>query len=69
MQTNQKNPTRAFIDYKPAELRTGKDWLILFYCKNPITNKLERFRYRVPLIKSITERKKPLKTLFLFIYH
>jgi integrase/recombinase XerD len=46
----------AFIDYKPAELKTNKDWLIVYYAKNPVTGKLERHRLRVPFISNKKER-------------
>jgi integrase/recombinase XerD len=46
----------AFVDYIPAELRVNSDWLIVYYAKNPITEKLERQRVRVPKIKSTSER-------------
>lgn len=42
------NRATLFIDYTLAELRKGKDWIIVYYAKNPITQKLERQRIRVP---------------------
>lgn len=56
--TENKNQSKIylFIDYIPAELHQTKDWLIVFYCKNPVSNKLERQRIRVPKIKSSVER-------------
>lgn len=62
MQNLKETPTRkntalAFVDYKPAELRTGKTWLIVYYARNPVTNELERFRNRVPALKNMRERK------------
>ncbi len=62
MDTTQINH-KIFIDFKPAELKTGKDWIVVYYAKNPITGKLERFRNRVPVHKSVTERKKMAKTM------
>ena len=47
-----------FLDYRNAELRIRKDWIIVYYCKNPYDESLERFRIRVPVNKSISERKK-----------
>lgn len=47
----------TFLDYKPAELRINKDWMIVYYARNPITNELERIRNRVPVLKNIRERK------------
>jgi len=47
----------AFIDYKPAELRKGKDWVIVYYAKNPFTNEMERHRLRAPKISNTRERE------------
>jgi site-specific recombinase XerD len=55
--TTRKNTAIAFVDYKPAELRTNKTWIIVYYARNPITNELERFRNRVPTLNNIRERK------------
>lgn len=52
---HHKNST-SFIDYKPAELRTNKDWMIVYYSKNPVTSKLELQRLRVPILKNQKER-------------
>ena len=61
MQNFKKTTThitaKAFIDFKPAELRIVKDWLIVYHAKNPISNKLERFRLRVPVLKNVKEQK------------
>lgn len=48
----------AFIDYRPAELCIKTQWLVVYYAKNPITQKMERFRVSVPVLTSKTERKK-----------
>jgi integrase/recombinase XerD len=58
-----ENSTVLFVDYKPAELNCGKDWIIVYYAKNPVTNKLERIRLRVPVMKSKTERLKHAKII------
>jgi integrase/recombinase XerD len=55
----------AFIDYKPAELCIKTQWLVVFYAKNPISQKLERFRLTVPAISSKTERIKQGKKIVL----
>jgi len=47
-----------FVDYKPAELKIGKDWLIVYYSKHPVTGRLERQRLRVPVISNKKERLK-----------
>ena len=57
----------AFIDYKPAELRDNKSWYIEYYAKNPLTEKLDRFRNRVPKMKSVQERRKYAKKMILTI--
>jgi len=66
MSVTQKKASHAycrFIDYKPAELRIGKDWIIVYYSKNPLSKELVRFRVRVPAIKNATERKRFAKNL------
>ena len=45
-----RNKSNAFIDYKPAELRMNKGWMIVYYAKNPITDKLDLQRIRVASI-------------------
>ena len=52
-----------FVDYKPAELKQCKEWVIVYYAKNPVTNKLERFRLRVPTIASYSMRLKHAKRI------
>lgn len=47
-----------FVDYKPAELRIGTQWLVVYYAKDPITKEMQRFRVRIPSMKSETERMK-----------
>jgi integrase/recombinase XerD len=53
----------AFLDFKPAELKFAKDWLIIYYIKNPETNNLERKRVRVPSISNKNERLKYAKKM------
>lgn len=62
-----RNKSIAFVDYKPAELRTNKDWMIVYYAKNPITGKLDLQRLRVPAITNKTERLKHAKRIVLEI--
>lgn len=62
-----RNKSVAFIDYKPAELRMNKDWMIVYYAKNPVNGKLECQRLRVPSISSKTERIKHGKKIVLEI--
>lgn len=47
-----------FIDYKPAELRQHKDWIIVYYAKHPVTKIMERHRVRVPAMSNKKERLK-----------
>lgn len=53
----------SFVDYKPAEAKFGKDWMVVYWCKNPVTLHLKRFRVRVPVHSSITERRKMAKRM------
>lgn len=55
----------AFVDYIPAELRMKKDWIVVYYAKNPVTNKLDRQRVRVPNITNKLERVKFAKKMVL----
>ena len=48
----------VFVDYIPAELRVNKEWMIVYYAKNPLTNKLERFRKRPPHLANKRERQR-----------
>jgi integrase/recombinase XerD len=67
MQKNQKFYSRIganeFAIYKPAELFIRSQWLVVYYAKNPISNKMERFRVCVPLMKNKTERLKHAKKI------
>ena len=67
MQKSQKSTShaKAFIYYKPAELKIGTQWLIVYYAKNPISLKMERFRISVPILKNKTERIKYAKKIIL----
>ena len=53
----------AFVDYRPAELKANKSWYIEYYAINPSTERLERFRNRVPKIKSTRERQQYAKKM------
>ena len=56
---NRKNVKSAiFVDYRPAELKIGTQWLVVYYIKNPITQLLERKRVVVPFIRLKSERIK-----------
>jgi hypothetical protein len=57
----------AFLDFRPVELKLCKEWMIIYYIKNPQTNLLERKRVRVPMVQGKTERLKYAKKLVLEI--
>jgi len=64
----QKNTKSiVFVDFIPAELKENKVWRIVYYVKNPITEKLERKCPRVKPLRSITERRKMAKRMVLEI--
>lgn len=63
----KKHQTLVFVDYIPAELQEAKDWRVVYYVKNPITNKLHVKRNRVKPLQSITERRKLAKRMVLEI--
>ena len=67
MQNSQKNLSNVrstiFIDYRPAELCIKTQWLVVYYAKNPVSQKMERFRVNVPAIKSKIERIKQGKRI------
>ncbi len=65
LQNSQK--ATVFIDYFPAELHENKVWRIVYYVKNPITEKLERKHPRVKPLKSLIERRKLAKRMILEI--
>lgn len=52
------NSAIAFIDYKPAELRIGQRWIIVYYAKHPVTKEFTRQRVIVPKMDNTSERKK-----------
>ena len=51
------------VDYLPAELKQGQIWRVVYYVKNPQTNKLARKVVKINRIKSITERRRYAKKL------
>ncbi len=51
--------TKIFVDFRPAEIHdTNSSTTIVFYSKNPSTNKLERQRMKVNHVKDKRERLK-----------
>ncbi|MFN3909201.1 MAG: tyrosine-type recombinase/integrase [Flavobacterium sp.] len=69
-ESQQKLPhvnSAVFINFKPAELVCNSQWLVVYYAKNPINGKMERFRVHVPKLKSTTDRKKLGKKIALEI--
>lgn len=59
----QNRNSQIFVDYIPAEIHENKTWEIVYYVKNPFTEKLERKRHRVKPLVSITERRKLAKRM------
>ena len=55
---NSDNLSTPLIDFIPAQLKENKEWNIIYYIKDPISNKLVRRRKRVPPHNRITERRK-----------
>ena len=53
---NKQSSIIPMVAFKPAELRIGTDWLIVYYAKDPQTDKLIRFRNRVPKMSNKKER-------------
>ena len=53
---NKQSPIIPMVAFKPAELRIGADWLIVYYAKDPQSDKLVRFRNRVPKMSNKKER-------------
>lgn len=47
-----------YIDYVPPRLSIGKDWIIVYWVKDPSTGRLKRIRTKVNHIKPVAERKK-----------
>ncbi len=71
MQKIQKPSSRikatVFVDFKPAEIKLCKEWIIVYYAKNPITQELDRKRLRVPTMKDKAERLRHAKRIVLEI--
>lgn len=61
--TQKSKSVKIFIDYIPAELRENKTWEIVYYVKNPYTEKLERKRNRVKPIRNKVLRRKYAKSI------
>ena len=53
---NKQSSIIPMVSFKPAELRIGADWLIVYYAKDPQSDKLIRFRNRVPKMSNKKER-------------
>ena len=52
-----------FSDYIPARLCEGKEWVIVWYVKSPLTGKMVRYRKKVNRIKQISKRRAAAKKL------
>lgn len=55
-----KNQKQNFLDFIPAQLSKGKEWVVYYYVVNPYSesDKLVRKRKKCNFIKSLAERKK-----------
>ena len=71
--TKQSSNKLIFVDYCPAELKINKAWYIEYYVKSPSTDKLVRFRNRVPQIKTKRARelyaKKMIEAINIKLYN
>lgn len=47
-----------YIDYVPPRLSAGKDWVIVYWVKDPLTGRLRRVRMKVNHIKPVAARRK-----------
>lgn len=45
------------VDYVPARLSEGKEWVVVWYVKDPITQKMTRYRKKFNRIKPISKRR------------
>lgn len=50
-----------FVDYVPARLSEGKEWVVIWYVKDPVTNKMIRCRKKFNRIKQLTKRRASAK--------
>ncbi len=50
-----------FVDYVPARLSEGKEWVVVWYVKDPVTNKMVRYRKKFNRIKQLTKRRASAK--------
>ncbi len=50
-----------FVDYVPARLSECKEWVVVWYVKDPVTNKMIRCRKKFNRIKQLTKRRAAAK--------
>ena len=71
--TKKSSNKLIFVDYRPAELKINNAWYIEYYVKSPSTDKLVRFRNRVPQIKTKRARelyaKKMIEAINIKLYN
>jgi integrase/recombinase XerD len=53
---NKGSKYSLFVDYRPAEIRKGVRWFVVYYAKNPVTNEMQRIRLSIPPLKSEKDR-------------
>jgi integrase len=56
-----------FVDFYPAELKENSVWEIVYYVKNPETDKMIRKRNRVKPLQKISDRRKLAKKMIIEI--
>lgn len=49
---------QVLLNFKPAQLYTGKEWFVGYYVLNPATEKLDRKKIKLNRIESVVERRK-----------
>ncbi len=54
---------RAYIDYMAPKLSRGKVWFVYYYVRNPLTDRLVRFRIKLGRYKSLSERRRAAREI------
>ncbi len=55
------NKICIFVDYIPAELRQNKDWLVVYYAKNLVSEKLERLSFLILMFQEHNNNNNKIK--------
>mgnify|MGYP000330183003 CR=1 FL=1 len=59
----QNKQSLIFVDFYPAELKENSVWEIVYYVKNPETEKMVRKRNRVKPLEKVSDRRKLAKKM------